>query len=47
MGCDIIFDNNYNPYLIEMNMNPALDTSTKGQEAVVPTVNFKNKLKML
>lgn len=30
MGVDIMFDQQFNPYLIEFNMNPALDTSTKG-----------------
>ncbi len=26
LGCDILFDNNFNPYLLEINSNPALYT---------------------
>ncbi len=26
LGCDILIDNNFNPFLLEMNLNPALFT---------------------
>ena len=41
LGCDIMIDDNYNPYLIELNTNPALFLDTKVQSEIIPEVMKK------
>jgi len=41
LGCDILIDDKFNPYLIELNTNPALFLDTKVQTEVIPEVMKK------
>lgn len=36
LGCDFIVDNNCNPYLLEVNTNPAMFTDTQVQKEIIP-----------
>ena len=36
VGCDILVGNDYQPYLLEVNTNPALFTSTQVQKDLIP-----------
>ena len=38
MGIDILLDENFKPYLLEMNMNPAIFTDTTTQTNIIPKV---------
>jgi len=38
LGWDFMVDQNYNPYLIEININPALYTDTSTQKAILPSL---------
>jgi len=35
IGCDIIIDENYKPYLLELNTNPAIHTDTSVKKEVI------------
>ena len=36
MGCDILIENTFKPYLLEINYNPALFLDTSTQAKVIP-----------
>ncbi len=38
IGCDIMIDENFRPFLIEMNTNPALEIDTSVKEQIIPRV---------
>lgn len=38
MGCDILVDENFRPYLLELNTNPAIDTDTTVKAQIIPKV---------
>lgn len=38
LGCDIMIDDHMNPFLLEINTNPALFTTTLVQKEVIPQV---------
>lgn len=43
LGCDIIVGEDLQPYLLEVNTNPAMFTDTKVQKELLPTL-MKNTL---
>lgn len=43
LGCDIIVSNDLQPYLLEVNTNPAMFTDTKVQKELLPVL-MKNTL---
>ena len=38
LGCDVIVGDNLEPYLLEINTNPAMFTDTKVQKELLPTL---------
>jgi hypothetical protein len=38
MGCDVLIDENFRPYLLEVNTNPAIDLDTAVKLAAIPPV---------
>lgn len=38
IGCDIIIDEKLDPYLLELNSNPALFTTIEAHQKVIPKV---------
>ena len=46
MGIDILFDKNFNPYILEFNSNPSLLIDTRLQNIIKPAVT-NNALKIV
>jgi len=41
LGVDILLDSNYNPYLLEMNVNPAIFTDCETLQELLPKMIFE------
>ena len=40
IGCDVLVDENFRPYLLELNSNPAIDIDTEVKIKVIPKVVY-------